>query len=110
MVITVHCENPKYARGDFKFKGLSELYDWLTLIRSVSEDSISQFLFGIAKDGSLDISKYGLSVKIKSDFHDYFLANRIAEQVGLIGPMGKFMPSKDKAQRFAREFDIAAQR
>jgi len=82
--LNVKCRSPSYARGEYTFDSLQELLKWFQSVRSVSKRDRSNFIFAIAKDGELNLSKYGLSIDIKFDSSDYFLANRLAEETGLL--------------------------
>ena len=62
ILITVKIRAPKYVRGTYEFDSLEKLYDLLILIRSVGKYDLSSFIFALAKDGRLNISKYGLSI------------------------------------------------
>lgn len=110
MLITAKIQAPKYVRGDYKFNSLEKFFKFLVLIRSVGEENLSSYIFGLAKDGSLNISKYGLSLDVKLDCPDYALANMLAKDVGLIGKWERFKPDKKKIRAFAKAFDSAKSR
>ena len=110
MLITAKIEAPKYVRGNYKFNSLEKLCDLFLLIRSVGEYNLSAFIFVLAKDGRLNISKYGLSLDVKLDCPDYALANELAKDVGLIAGWEKFKPDKGKILAFAKAFDSAKSR
>ena len=110
MLITVKIQAPKYVRGNYKFNSLEKFCDLLALIRSVSEDSLSSYIFSLAKDGRLNISKYGLSLDVKLDCPDYASANMLAKNVGLIVEWERFKPDKEKIRAFAKAFDSAKSR
>jgi len=107
MLITLKIQAPKYVRGNYKFNSLEKLFDVLSLIRSVSGDNISSFIFSIAKDGRLNISKYGLSLDVTLDCPDYTFANKLAKRVGLIVGLERFKPDNEKIRAFAKAFDSA---
>jgi len=107
MLITVKIEAPRYVRRTYEFHSLEKLCDLLVLIRSVGEDNLSSFIFALAKDGRLNISKYGFSIDAALDCPDYALANKLAEDVGLIAGWEKFRPNKEKILAFAKAFDSA---
>lgn len=107
MLICVKMRAPKYVRRNYSLSSLEEFHNLLTLIESVSEHNLSSFIFHLAKDGNLNISKYGLSLEAKLDCPDYALANKLAEDVGLIVAQGRFKPDKGKILVFARAFDSA---
>jgi hypothetical protein len=110
MLVRVNCRAPKYIRGQYTFDSLEKLYNFLSLIRSVSKDALSTYIFSVAKDGRLILSKYGLSLDITLDSPDYFLANKLAEGIGLIGSWQKFKPNTKKALDFAKAFDSSKAR
>jgi hypothetical protein len=101
----VICKTPKYAHGSYKFSSLEELLQWFGGVRSVSSSDQSRFIFAVAKDGELKLAKYGLHLDIEFDSADYFLANGIAERIGLITPQGAIIEDKEKAVAFAKAFD-----
>jgi len=103
--IKVICRTPKYARGKFEFNSLKELLQWLRTVRSVSSSDLSRFVFAIAKDGELKLAKYGLHLNIEFDSADYFLANKLAEGIGLISHFGKMKEDERKITAFAELFD-----
>ena len=105
MHIRVICKTPKYARGSYKFSSLEELLQWFRGVRSVSSSDLSRFIFTIAKDGELKLAKYGLHLDIEFDSADYFLANEIAERVGIITPSGAVREDEEKAAVFAKAYD-----
>jgi len=107
MLITVKIQAPRYVRGDYKFNSLEKLCDLLALIGSIGEENLSSYIFGLAKDGRLNISKYGLSLDAKLDCPDYALANMLAKNVGLIVEWERFKPDKEKIRAFASAFDSA---
>jgi len=108
MLISVKIRAPKYVRRDYSFNSLEEFHNLLTLIRSVSEHDLSSFIFCLAKDGDLNINKHGLSIEAELDCPDYALANKLAEDVGLIVAWGRFKPDKRKILVFAKAFDSAS--
>ena len=110
MLITAKIRAPKYVRGNYKFDNLAKLCDLFSLIRSIGEHNLSSYIFGLAKDGRLNISKYGLSLDVKLDCPDYALANELAKDVGLIAGWEKFKPDREKIQAFAKAFDCAKSR
>lgn len=105
MHIRVVCKSPKYACGKFEFNSLEELLQWLHSVKSVSSPDLSRFIFAIAKDGELKLAKYGLHLDIESDSPDYFLANRLAEEIGLITYAGKIKEDERKVTTFAKSYD-----
>jgi len=98
------------VRGNYTFDSLKKLYDVLSQIRSVSELELSSYIFGLAKDGRINISKYGLSIDLKLDTPDYALAKALARKVGLIVGLERFRPDREKIRAFAKAFDSAKSR
>lgn len=105
MFITVKMRAPKYIRGNYDFDSLEKLYDFLLLIRSVGKSNLSPYIFAVAKDGRLNISKYGFSIDAKMDCPDYALANTLAKKLGLSISWEGFRT--DKIRDFCRAFDSA---
>lgn len=110
MLITVKIRNPKYVRRNYEFDSLEKLYNMLALIRSVGKHNLSSYIFVLAKDGRLNLSKYGFSIDAKLDCPDYTLANKLAKDVGLIVGWERFKPDKEKTLAFAKAFDSAKSR
>jgi len=107
MLIVVKMRSPKYMRDTYRFASLQELYDMFVLIRSVGESNIGSYLFALAKDGNLNVSKYGFSIDARLDCPDYTLANKLARDVGLIVGIGRFTREKAKVKAFVKAFDSA---
>jgi len=107
MRIIAKIESPKYVRGIHRFDSLERFYDFLILIRSVGENNLGSFIFAIAKDGVLTLSKYGFSVDANLDCPDYALANKLAESTGLIDKWGRLKPQRVKIRAFVKAFDSA---
>jgi len=107
MRIVAKIEAPKYMRGIHRFDSLGRFCDFLVLIRSVGESNLGSFIFAIAKDGVLNLSKYGFSISANLDCPDYALASKLAENTGLIDKQGRFRPERAKVRAFVRAFDSA---
>lgn len=110
MYIKVRVRAPRYAQGTHELGSLEEFYNLLASIRNTGKYHLGSLPFHLAKDGELNISKYGFSVEAKLDCPDYFLANKLAEKVGLIAVCGKLKPEKEKIRAFVRAFDSASKR
>lgn len=106
-MINVRIDAPRYVQGMYKFKTLEQFYDLLVLIKSVGNRNLSSYIFVLAKDGTLNLSKYGFSIDARLDCSDYALANKLARDVGLIDTRKSFKPSKEKILAFAKAFDSA---
>jgi len=107
MKVVVKMEAPKYVRGSYTFDSLGKLYDFLALIKGLGESNIGPFIFTLAKDGVLNLSKYGFSINAKLDCADYVLANKLAKEIGLVNGFGRFKPAKAKILTFVKAFDSA---
>lgn len=102
MLITVKMQAPKYVRGDNKFDSLEKLFDFLLLIKSVGKRNLGPYIFALAKDGRLNISKYGFSINAKMDCPDYALANTLARKNDV-----RFAADIEKIRVFCKAFDTA---
>jgi len=80
--IKVNCIAPKYVRGDYEFHTFEELYNFLFRIKGLAKKYLSTWLYAVAKDGSISMHSARCVIEIKSDFHDYDLANKVAQKVG----------------------------
>jgi hypothetical protein len=106
--ITVECRSPKYAKGNYNYAKLEDVYSFLVGIKGFPRGKIGHWLLNVAKDGIIHgvyTARYGL--KIESDFHDYQLAEKIAEETGLMQSFDRVSPRMDIALSFARSFDKA---
>jgi hypothetical protein len=105
----IECDKPKYVKGKYEFEKLKEVFRFLAKIRGFAKGTIGSWLLDIAQDGSIDgVSTARLSIKIKSDFHDYELAQKIAGETGLVGAFDKRSSKLDVALIFAKAFDKEA--
>jgi hypothetical protein len=106
--ITVDCKSPKYAKGSYNYTKLEDVYSFLVRIKGFPRGKIGHWLWVVAKDGIIHgvyTARYGL--KIESDFHDYQLAEKIAEETKLLQAFDRVSPRLDVALSFARSFDKA---
>jgi DNA-directed RNA polymerase specialized sigma24 family protein len=107
--IMVECESPKYAKGKYEFEKLEEVFKFLVKIKGFAKSTVGSWLLTIAKDGCINGTRTARSsLKIKSDFHDYELAQKVAEETGLIRGFGRVSPKLDIALAFAKAFDKEA--
>jgi hypothetical protein len=107
--IKVECSSPKYVKGNYEYQRFEEVYNLLVRIKGFPKGYVGQWLLNLAKDGSIDgvyTARYGL--KIKSDFHDYTLAQKVAKESGLLKSFDKVSPRLDIALAFAKSFDKEA--
>ena len=103
MNIKVKCQQPKYVAGEYIFSSLEELYRWLSLIKGLPRYGAGRIIYMVAKEGSWR-SIYGrLDAEIKSDYHDYFLIEKIVEEIGFRGR--KAFADKEKVLAFCKAFD-----
>ena len=106
MKITVECEKPKYAKGTYQYSSLEEVYNFLTSIKGFAKPTVGAWLLCIAKDGVIHgVYTARLAIIVNSDFHDYKLAQKIAEETGLIYGFGKTDKKLETALAFAKVFD-----
>ena len=109
MKITVECEKPKYAKGNYNYTKLEDVYHFLVGIKGFPKGKIGHWLLGVAKDGSISrVHTARFTIDIKSDFHDYQLAQRIAQKTGLIRAFDRESPNVGVALSFAKAFDKEA--
>jgi hypothetical protein len=104
--ISIECKSPKYAKGTYNYTKLEDVFNFLVSIRGFPRGKIGHWLLNVAKDGIIHgvyTARYGL--KIESDFHDYELAQKIAEETGLTQPFDRVSPNMDVALSFAESFD-----
>lgn len=107
--IIVNCDKPKYAKGKYEFEKLEDVYKFLVKIKGFAKPTIGSWLLTIAKDGCINrVSTARLSIEIKSDFHDYQLAQKIARGTKLVGAFDRVSPKLDVALSFAKAFDKEA--
>ncbi len=107
--ITVKCTSPKYVKGNYDFSRLEDVFNFLVRIKGFPRGYIGSWLLNIAKDGCIHgvyTARYGL--EIRSDFHNYALAQRIAEETGLLQSFDKVSSKPDIAISFAKTFDKEA--
>jgi hypothetical protein len=105
----VECKSPKYVEGNYNYTKLEDVYNFLVRIKGFPRGKIGHWLLVVAKDGIIEgvyTARYGL--RIVSDFHNYQLAQRIAEETRLIQAFDKVSPKMDVALSFARSFDNVA--
>ena len=106
MKIKVECSGPRYVKGDYEYRKFEEVFNLLVRIKGFPRGNIGHWLFNLAKDGSIDgvyTARYGL--KVKSDFHNYTLAQKVAEESRLLQSFDKISPKLEVALAFARSFD-----
>lgn len=102
----MECERPRYAKGSYDYTKLEDIYHFLVRIKGFPRGKIGHWLWCVAKDGIITgvyTARYGL--RIESDFHDYQLAEKIADKTGLMRSFGSVSPRLDVALSFARSFD-----
>jgi hypothetical protein len=105
----VECKSPKYAKGNYDYTKLEDVYNFLVGIKGFPKGDIGNWLLKIAKDGRIDgvyIARYAFEVK--SDFHNYALAQKIAKETGLTRAFYRVSPKLEKALAFAKAFDKEA--
>lgn len=106
--IKVRCLAPKYAKGEYQFSKFQDLFRWLSQIKGLPKGSIGAFLYGLAKDGFLNLYYRRYAFEIVSDFYDYFLARDVAFRVGLLKAKwgsDRFSKELELASKFAEELD-----
>jgi len=107
--IEVECLSPRYVKGNYGYRKLEEVFNLLVRIKGFPKGYIGHWLLTLAKDGSIDgvyTARYG--IKMKSDFHNYTLAQKVAKESGLLQSFDKTSPKLEIALAFARSFDKEA--
>ena len=107
--IKVECSSPRYVKGNYEYRNLEEVFNLLVKIKGFPRGNIGHWLLNLAKDGCIDgvyTARYGL--KMKSDFHNYTLAQKAAKESGLLQSFDKVSPKLEIALAFARSFDKEA--
>jgi hypothetical protein len=104
--IKVECDKPKYAKGVYEYSSLEELFTFLNNIRGFAKSNLGSWLLCVAKDGAIHgVYTARIGIKVKSNFHDYELAQKIARKTGLVGAWDKVSPNPEIALAFAKAFD-----
>ena len=106
MKIIIECKSPKYVKGTYNYTKLEDVFHFLVRVKGFPRGKIGYWLLDVAKDGIIHgvyTARYGL--KIESDFHDYELAQKIANESGLMQPLGKVSEKIEIALSFAKSFD-----
>jgi hypothetical protein len=107
--ITVECEKPRYAKGKYEFEKLQDVFEFLDKIRGFAKGTIGSWLLLLAKDGYISYAHTARWViGMKSDFHDYQLAQKVARETGLVKAFDKRSSDVGVALRFAKAFDEEA--
>jgi hypothetical protein len=107
--IKIECSSPKYVKGNYEYRKLEEVFNFLVKIKGFPKGYVGHWLLNVAKDGVIHgvyTARYGL--KIESDFHDYALAQKVAKESELLHSFDKVSPKLDVALAFARSFDKVA--
>ena len=104
MEIIVKCKSPSYAKGKYNFHSLEELLKWFNGIRSIGKSGRSNLIFALAKGEGLSLAKHGLKVDVEFNSPDYFLANKLAEETGLL-QRGMIKPNDEYLAKFVKFFD-----
>jgi hypothetical protein len=107
--ITVECEKPKYVKGKYEFEKLEDVCKFLVKIKGFAKGTIGSWLLILAKDGYISRTHTARSeIEMKSDFHDYELAQKVARETGLVRAFDRRSPKLDIAFAFAKAFDKEA--
>lgn len=108
MKVKIKCTSPKYASGELQFSRFEDVWHWLCGIKGLGKGAVGRWLYALAKDGFVSVGSARYNIEMKSDFHDYFLAQELGFKVGLLKTRrlgDSFSRERAVALAFAKEVD-----